>query len=71
MTVRREWRGKILKDIDLIGLWLYVRGVREREREEISRMSSQFLPWVGEWVVGYALVIENTERRRGLREGKE
>lgn len=43
---------------------------REREREVISRMTYQFLPRIGEWVVGYALVIENIERRIGLREKK-
>lgn len=38
--------------------------------KKISKVIAQFLVWTGEWAVGYASEVENTERT-GLREGKE
>ena len=71
VTVRREWGGEILKDLGPMGL-VVICEVREREGgKKISRMISQFLPWIGEWVVGYTSGIENIDRRAGLREGGE
>lgn len=47
-----------------------MRSEREKGRK-ISRITPQFLTWIGGWVVGYASEIENTERVAGLREGRE
>lgn len=37
----------------------------------MSRPISQFLPWIDEWVGGYASKIQNTERRAEFRGGDQ
>lgn len=39
--------------------------------KSISRMTSHFLLWIGEWAVGFASEIEDTERTVGLRKSRE
>lgn len=37
----------------------------------LLRTTSHFLPWIGEWAVGFASEIENIERTVGLRKCRE
>lgn len=60
VTVRREWSRERLKDLGLMGL-VVVCEVREGGKKT-SKMIFQFLPCVGEWVVGYDSETESTER---------